>query len=265
MPDKPFRVLMLGDIVGQSGYRAVLTSVAKLVKNYSADFVTINAENAADGFGITEEIASELFGAGFHALTSGNHVWQRKEVYAYLDSEARVLRPANYPGGNPGHGTCVVEAKGVRVGVVNLQGRVRMPSIDCPFRKGKEIVRKLREQTDLLLVDFHAESPHEKEALAWHLDGAVAAVVGTHTHVQTADERVLPNGTAFISDLGACAPRDSVIGFEPDISIERMKTQLPLKNAPSDSPGIIYGAFIEVDRESGHARSIERVREESLV
>ena len=265
MPDKVFRVLMLRDIVGQSGYRAVLTSVAKLIKRYSADFITINAENAADGFGITEEIASELFGSGFQALTTGNHVWQRKEVYTYLDTEERILRPANYPGGNPGHGTCVVEVRGVRVGVINLQGRVRMPAIDCPFRKSKEIIRKLRDQSDIMLVDFHAESPHEKEALAWHIDGDVAAVVGTHTHVQTADERVLPNGTAYITDLGACAPRDSVIGFEPEISIERMKTQLPLRNSPADNPGVIYGAYIEVDCDTGHALRIDRVREESLV
>lgn len=265
MPGKRFRVLMLGDIVGQPGYRAVLTSVAKLVKQYSADFITINAENAADGFGVTEEIASELFASGFHVLTTGNHVWQRKEAYSYLDSEQRILRPANYPGGNPGHGSCVVEAKGVRVGVINLQGRVRMPTTDCPFRKGKEVIRKLKDGTDLLLVEFHAEAPHEKEALAWHIDGQVAAVVCTHTHVQTADERVLPKGTAYISDLGACAPRDSVIGFDPGISVERMKTQLPLRNSPADTPGVIHGVFIEVDLDTGHALSIERVREESLV
>ena len=265
MPDSTFRVLMLGDIVGQSGYRAVLTSLAKLTRRYSADFVTINVENAAEGFGVTEEIAAELFKSGFHVLTTGNHVWQRKEVYSYLDSEERILRPANYPGGNPGHGTCIVDARGVRVGVINLQGRVRMPAIDCPFRKAKEILRKMRDQTDVILVDFHAESTHEKEALAWHIDGEVAAVVGTHTHVQTADERLLPNGTAYLTDLGACSPQDSVIGFESGISIERMKTQMPLRNKPADNPGVIHGVYLEVDRETGLARSIERVREESLV
>ena len=265
MPDNTFRVLMLGDIVGQSGYRAVLTRITKLVKRYSADFVTINAENAADGFGVTEEIASELFQSGFHVLTTGNHVWQRKDVYSFLNNEERILRPANYPGGNPGHGSCIVEAKGVRVGVINLQGRVRMPTTDCPFRKIKETLRKLRGQADLFLLDLHAESTHEKEALAWHIDGEIAAVVGTHTHVQTADERILPKGTAYLTDLGACGPSESVIGFDAGISIDRMKMQMPFRNEPADTPGILYGAYIEVDRSTGLATSIERVREESLV
>ncbi|MFP4638138.1 MAG: TIGR00282 family metallophosphoesterase [Spirochaetaceae bacterium] len=265
MPDKPFRVLMLGDIVGRSGYRAVLTSMPKLVKRYSAEFLLINVENAADGFGVTEEIAVELFGAGFHVLTTGNHVWQRKEVYPYLDSEERILRPANYPGGNPGHGSCVVEQKGLRVGVLNLQGRVRMPAIDCPFRRAKEVLRKLKDTTDIVLVDFHAESTHEKEAFGHYLDGDVAVVVGTHTHIQTADERILPSGTAYISDMGACAPRESVIGFDPDISVDRMKTQLPLRNAPAETPAVICGVLVEVDRDSGLAVSVERVREVSLI
>lgn len=265
MPDNLFRVLMLGDIVGRPGHRAVLTSIAKLRKRYSPDFVSINVENAEEGFGITEDTATELLANDFNVLTTGNHIWQRKEVYSFLDSEERILRPANYPNGNPGHGTCIVEARGLRVGVVNLQGRERMPSIDCPFRKAKEILRKLRDRTDVILVDFHAESTHEKEALAWHIDGEVGVVVGTHTHVQTADERILPKGTAYISDLGACAPQDSVIGFDAGISIERMKTQMPLRNAPADNPGVIHGVYLELDRETGLAHSIGRVREESLV
>jgi hypothetical protein len=265
MPDSPYRVLVLGDIIGQAGSRAVLTSLANLRKSTHADFVIINGENAADGFGIMPELAGQLFSAGIDVITTGNHVWQKREILDYLDTQDRILRPANYPGGNPGHGVCVVESKGARVGVVNLQGRIRLAPIDCPFRRGKEVLRKLSGDADIVIVDFHAEATDEKEALAFHLDGQVSALFGTHTHVQTADERVLPKGTAYLTDIGACGPRESVIGFKPEISVERAQTQLPLRNEVSNNAAVLHGALIEVDRSNGKATSIHRIREESLV
>ncbi|MFW5737355.1 MAG: TIGR00282 family metallophosphoesterase, partial [Spirochaetota bacterium] len=193
-----------------------------------------------------------------------NHVWQRKELYSLLDSEPRLLRPANYPPGAPGHGSCVVDVRGTPVGVANLQGRKRMPAIDCPFRKATEIVRSLGRETKIIFIDFHAEATDEKEAFAHHLDGSVSGIVGTHTHVATNDAHVLPKGTAYQTDIGACGPGDSVIGFIPEISIRRAITQLPLKNEVSDSPVVLNGAVITVDAESGTALSIASVREQSV-
>lgn len=256
---------MLGDVIGRSGLRAVVTFLSRLQKSYRADFTIVNGENAADGFGITSEIAGELFSAGTDVITTGNHIWQQKEVYSYLDREERILRPANYPGGNPGHGSCVVDAKGVRVGVLNLQGRVRLAPIDCPFRRGKEILRKMAGEAEFVFVDLHAEATDEKEAIAQHLSPEAIAVVGTHTHIQTADERIIKGRTAFITDVGASGPRDSVIGFDPSISVERARTQLPLRNEVSNSPSIIHGVLVEVDRDEKKALSIERIQEESLV
>jgi 2',3'-cyclic-nucleotide 2'-phosphodiesterase len=265
MPDKPYRILMLGDVIGRSGLRAVVTALSRLKKEQHADFVIVNGENSADGFGINSEIAGELFSAGVDVITTGNHIWQQKEVYPYLDREERILRPANYPGGNPGHGSCVVAAKGTRVGVVNLQGRVRLAPIDCPFRKGKEIARKLANDADFIFIDFHAEATDEKEALAWHLLSDAIAVVGTHTHVQTADERILGGRLAYITDVGACGPSDSVIGFDPTISMDRVRTQLPIRNEVSNNTAVIHGVLVEVDRDEKKALSIRRIQEESLV
>lgn len=265
MPANELTVLVLGDVIGQSGCRAVLTSIARLQKSHNADITVVNGENAVDGFGLTSEIASRLFSAGADVITSGNHIWQQQEVYEYLDREERVLRPANYPSGNPGHGVYVVESKGLTVAVLNLQGRERMYPIDCPFRKAKELLRKLPDHCDARIVDFHAESVEEKEALGLHLDGKVSVVYGTHTHVQTGDERILAGGTAYISDIGACGPRGSVIGFKPDLSMERARTQLPIRNEVSNNPATIHGICLRVDRESGKATSITRIREESLV
>jgi hypothetical protein len=265
MPDNQLTVLVLGDVIGQSGCRAVLTSIAKLQKSHNADITIVNGENAVDGFGITPEVASRFLSAGADVITSGNHIWQKQEVFEYLDQEQRLLRPANYPGGNPGHGVYVVESKGFKVAVINLQGRDRMYPIDCPFRKSKEILRKLPADLDARIVDFHAESVDEKEALGVHLDGHVSALYGTHTHVQTADERILESGTAYISDIGACGPRDSVIGFKADLSMERARTQLPIRNEVSNNPATIHGISLRIDRATGRTQAISRIREESLV
>ncbi len=258
-------ILCLGDVIGQSGFRAVVTGLAGIRKRHGADAVVLNVENTAEGFGVTEELAGKLLSAGADVLTTGNHIWQKREVRDYLDRQEFILRPANYPGGAPGHGSCVFEHRGLKLAVLNLQGRRRMPHTDCPFKLGRELVRKVRSQTPCIVVDFHAEATDEKEAFAMYLDGEVSAVFGTHTHIQTADERILPKGTAYITDIGASGPIDSVIGFQPQISIQRSLTQLPLRNEVSDNRAAIHGVRIEIDAESGRALSITRLREESLV
>jgi metallophosphoesterase (TIGR00282 family) len=258
-------VLFIGDVIGQPGTRAVFANLKKLIKSTGADFVVVNAENASEGFGMTPEVVSTMFDSGADVITSGNHIWQKKNIFPLLDSEPRLLRPANYPPGSPGHGHVIVERNGVRVAVMNLQGRVRMVRSDCPFRKSREILRAVSNDADVVLLDFHAEATEEKEAMAFHLDGRIAVQVGTHTHVQTADARVLPGGTAYITDLGATGPGQSVIGFDPRISVRRSLTQLPLKNEVSDSAAWIHGAVAEIDPEDGTARSITAIRQESLV
>lgn len=258
-----FTVLFVGDVIGQPGIRAVFTHLKKLTKSTGADFVVVNGENASDGFGMTPEIVATIFDAGADVITSGNHIWQKRELYSLLDSEPRLLRPANYPPGVPGHGYCIVERKGVRIAVMNLQGRVRMVRSDCPFRKATELLRK--NKAAVTLIDFHAEATDEKEALGIYLDGKVAAIVGTHTHVQTADARVLPKGTAYMTDLGSTGPGSSVIGFEPEISVRRSLTQLPLRNEVRSTPAILHGAVVTVDPSTGLATEISPVREESVV
>ncbi len=262
---KGFKALILGDVVGQSGCRAILLGLPAMIKRFSADVVVVNGENAVEGFGITPEVAAQIFKAGAHVITTGNHVWQKNEILAYLDTQEYILRPANYPSGVAGHGSCVAEVHGVKVGVMNLQGRTRMWSIDDPFRKAKEIVRKLRQKTKIMIVDFHAEATDEKEALGCYLDGDVTVIVGTHTHTQTADERILPGGTAYITDLGMSGPQSSIIGFDPVIGVQRALSQMPLKNEVSDNPALLQGICVDIDTETGKALSITRIREESLV
>jgi len=257
--------LFIGDVIGQPGTRAVFMHLKQLIKKTGADIVVVNGENAANGFGLTPESVSTIFESGADVITSGNHIWQQKDVFTMLDSEPRLLRPANYPAGDPGHGYCVVDVKGTRVAVMNLQGRVRMVRTDCPFRKANDLLRTLKKEADIILLDFHAEATDEKEALAVYLDGRIAAQVGTHTHIPTADARILPKGTAYITDLGSTGPADSVIGFNPEISIRRALTQLPIKNEVSESVANINGAVVVVDLDSGLAHSIETIREESIV
>jgi metallophosphoesterase (TIGR00282 family) len=257
--------LILGDIVGQAGCRALFLGLPGLVKKYSADIVVVNGENAAAGFGITPEILEKLFSAGVHVVTSGNHIWQQKEILPVLDSGQRLLRPHNYPKGVPGHGYCFVENRGIKAAVLNLEGRVRMNNLLCPFGSAKEVLRRLRQETRIILVDFHAEDNEEKEALGLYLDGDVSVLFGTHTHVATADERILPGGTAYITDIGMVGPADSVIGFPADMAVQRARTQLSLKLEPSDAPACICGIAVEIDAESGKALQIERVRVQSLV
>lgn len=254
-----FTALMLGDVIGHPGCRALFSGLNQLIRECRADFVVVNGENAAGGLGITKEIARHFFGQGVDVITSGNHIWQQEGVEGLFEEHKQMLRPANYPPNVPGRGWVVVEKGGYKVAVVNLQGRYQMPPIDCPFRGGKTIVDQLRKETPIILVDFHAEFPQEKEALAFHLDGKVSAVVGTHTHVQTADEQILPQGTAYITDLGMCGSTGGVIGSLPSISIERQLTQLPLKNEVFDGPTYLQGVLCKIDPDSGKALSIESI------
>lgn len=221
----------------------------------------LNGENAADGFGLTEDLARQFFSLGVQVITSGNHIWQREDILPSLQKDVRILRPANYPSKVPGSGHTIVETGGRKIAVINLQGRHQMVPIDCPFQVGSALVDKVRKQTNLILVDFHAENAQEKEALAHYLDGRVSVVVGTHTHVQTGDEQLLPKGTAYITDLGICGPLDGVIGSVPSIAIQRQLTQIPLRNEIIDAPSHLQGVVCTIDTDTGKALSIVRISE----
>jgi metallophosphoesterase (TIGR00282 family) len=252
------RLLFVGDVVGGLGKRALLTSLPELTARHKPDFVVVNGENAAGGLGITSKIADEMFDAGVDVITLGNHSFQHRDVYEYLDRTPQIVRPANYPMGNPGHGHCVVEKDGVRLGVVNLSGTVFLDAARSPFAEIDGILGQLKGKVDHVLVDFHAEATSEKVAMGWHLDGRVTACVGTHTHVPTADARVLPGGTAYISDVGMTGPRGGVIGVKRELALERFLTQMPIKFETSDEDPWINAVVIE-GGDNGLATSIEQV------
>ncbi len=264
MMSDTINALLLGDIIGQPGCRAVFIGIKKLVKKYKADVVMVNGENAADGFGILPENAQMIFSSGADVITTGNHVWQKKEIFPMLESKPELLRPANYPKKAPGHGSCIVDVKGTKVAFLNLQGRVDMSNLDCPFSVGKEEVRKLKKETDIIIVDFHAENVEEKEALAIYLDGQVSSVTGTHTHIQTGDERILENGTAYITDIGMTGPEAGVIGSNSDTAIKRQQTQMPLKMEIEDIPATMNGVLLTIDKNNGKTLNIQRINEKSL-
>ena len=256
----PVNILFIGDIVGKPGRQAVSRELHKLVDRYNVDVVIANGENASGGFGITAESARELFACGIHLFTSGNHIWDKKEALEYLKKEDRIIRPANYPEGAPGKGSTVfVTPGGTKVGVINLEGRVFMNSLDCPFKTADREIAALSEFTNIILVDFHAEATSEKTSLGWYLDGRVSAVVGTHTHVQTADERILTAGTAYISDAGMTGAFDSVIGVRKDEPISKFLTQLPSKFEVAKKDLRLNGVVLTIDDSSGRALGIERV------
>lgn len=259
MSNQIVKALFLGDVCGQPGCRALFMGLKQLIKDYHADVVITNGENAADGFGITPDLAEQMRNSGVDIITSGNHIWQKREIIPMLKNQEWILRPANYPPKVPGRGFTIFEAKKVKVGVLNLQGRKSLPSTDCPFRVGKDIIQQLRSKTHVIIVDFHAENTEEKEALGIYLDGQVSAVLGTHTHVQTADERILPKGTAYITDVGMTGPEMSVIGSRPDLSLERQLTQMPIKSEILDDSTMINGVLLSIDTETGKAEKIERV------
>ncbi len=259
MSNKRLKALFLGDICGQPGCRAVFVGLKQLIKEYRTDVVIANGENASDGFGITPDQVHQLNASGIDIITSGNHIWQHRDILPILESSRQLIRPANYPPKVPGTGVAEFQTRMGLLGVVNLQGRESLPATDCPFRTGLEAVTSLLQRTRMIIVDFHAELVEEKEALAMYLQGKVSAVLGTHTHVQTADERILPKGTAYISDVGMTGPEESVIGSIPSLSVDRQLTQMPLKSEVADHSSVINGVVIEIDPESGNACSIERI------
>jgi metallophosphoesterase (TIGR00282 family) len=260
------RLLFLGDVVGRPGRRAV-ASYLRMARRRSADerpaFVIANAENASGGKGLDPTAAEELQDAGIDVLTSGNHVWQNREIVPYLADTTRVVRPANFAPSVPGRGSTVCEVRQSRtvVGVLNLIGRVFMAPADCPFRAADEEIERLRSECRVLVVDMHAEATSEKVAMGRYLDGRVSLVIGSHTHVQTADEGILPGGTAYLTDAGMCGPENSVLGVRSDRVIERFLTQMPNRFDVATGPALVQGAYVDVDPETGRAHRIERVRE----
>ncbi|MDR0388579.1 MAG: YmdB family metallophosphoesterase [Spirochaetaceae bacterium] len=273
-----FKVIMLGDVIGEPGIKALEASLPGLRSEYQAALITVNGENAAGGFGMTETELRRILAAGADAVSSGNHIWEKREFWPVLESEARVVRPANYPEGSPGRGWTKIEKDGAVFILVNIQGREFMPHTDCPFRTMDRLLaldefgaapRGLSGQAadngppgekPLILVDFHAEATQEKEALAFYLDGRVSLFAGTHTHVQTADERVLPGGTGYITDLGMTGPADSIIGMNKKICLDRSRTQILYRMECADNSGTVQGILAELDSQSGKALSLTRIR-----
>ena len=256
------RILILGDVVGRPGRRAVREIVPSLIKKEAIDLAIANAENAAGGMGVDIKSASELFSAGLDVLTSGNHIWKKKEIYPYLNEQTRLMRPANYPDGAPGQGWHAWENQhGLSALIINLQGRVFMPNhVDDPFRCVDGLLKEHGRHSPVIIVDMHSEATSEKNAMGWYLDGRVSVVYGTHTHIQTADERILPGGTAFITDLGMCGPFDSVIGMEKEVVINGFISQLPRKFEVAQENAVLQGVIVDVDSQSGKAREIRRLR-----
>jgi len=253
-------ILFIGDIIGKPGRQALSRELHRLVDRHSVDLVIANGENAAGGFGLTTETAKELFDLGIHCLTSGNHIWDKKEQLPLLFTDSRILRPANYPEGVAGTGSAIfMTPGGVKVGVLNLEGRVFMKNLECPFKTAEREIERLRRETPIIFVDFHAEATSEKAALGWYLDGKASAVIGTHTHVQTADERILTLGTAYMSDAGMTGSFDSVIGIGKDEAIRKFLTQLPAKFEVPKKDIRLNGVVTVIDENSGMALAIERI------
>ena len=247
--------------MGEPGRRVLLKHLPKAIQDYHIDVVVGNGENAAGGFGITPDIAQELFDLGLSAITLGNHAWDKREAMEYIEKEPRVIRPANYPDGVPGKGTSVIEtADGERFGILQLMGRVFMPMVDCPFRVAERELDQFTPQADYILVDMHAETTSEKMAMGYFLDGKVSAVLGTHTHVQTADEQILPQGTAYQTDVGMTGPVKSVIGMKHNLVIQKFLTQLPRRFEVAPGPSVLCAAVVELDPTTKKTNNISRLR-----
>lgn len=255
------KIFFIGDIIGKPGRITVKELLPDIIERYSIDFVIANGENAAGGFGITPAIAEELIELNIDIITSGNHIWDKKEIIDYIKDTKWLLRPANYPEGVPGFGWSILKTNtDIKIAVINLCGRVFMDNLDCPFRIGKDLVEKISHDTPVIIVDMHAETTSEKAAIAWFLDGKVSAVIGTHTHVQTADERILPQGTAFITDAGMTGSMNSVIGVQKEAVLERFLTQMPKKFDVAAKEVMMQGVVVSIDSQSGKATAIERIR-----
>ena len=252
---------MIGDICGRVGRQTAGHFIPFLKQHYKIDAVIANGENAAGGTGITEPIYSELLTMGIDVITSGNHVWDKKEIFSFIDSADKLVRPANYPPGTPGQGYHLLKINGLILAIINLSGRTFMPPVDCPFRTVDTLLEQLRYQADMFIVDFHAEATSEKMALAWYLDGRISCLIGTHTHIQTADERLLPAGTAYITDAGMVGPWNSVLGVDKDLVIQKFITGLPVKFTLAHGASIFNALLIDIDECSKKAKSIIRINE----
>jgi len=255
------RILFIGDIVGKPGRDALRGCLPGVREDFSPDIVIANIENAASGFGLTQSVAKEILDAGVDVMTSGNHLWDRRGSEDYIEGEEKLVRPANYPDGTPGRRYHLCEVGGVRLGVLNLQGRVFMPPIDCPFRGLDGLLEELKGRADVFVLDFHGEATSEKKAMAWYADGRVSAVVGTHTHTPTADECILPGGTAFVSDLGMTGPYDSVIGMKKDGVLERFLSGMPRRFEVADNDARLSGLIVDLEDRTGRARFVQRIHE----
>ena len=254
-------ILMIGDVVAKPGRVAVLERIQDLREQYQIDLAIMNAENLAGGFSVTPSLCEQLFNSGIDVMTSGNHIFDKKEAIPYIAKQPRLIRPANYPPNTPGSGMWSGVIKNQAVAVINLMGRVFMPPSDDPFRAADQLLKSLPAETKVRIVDMHAEATSEKVAMGWYLDGRVSAVVGTHTHVQTADERLLPQGTAYLTDLGMTGPYESVIGAVKEPIIERFLTQIPVRKEVAQGDVRLCGAIITVDDRSGRALSITRLQQ----
>ena len=251
------KFLIIGDVVGEPGRKILLKYLEKHKENY--DFIIVNGENSAGGFGITAKIANKMFSSGVDVITLGNHSWDRRDIYSYIDENKNLIRPYNFSKKAPGNGFTVVEKHGKKIAVLNLQGKVYMPLIDCPFLAAEEIVPQILETSDILVVDFHGEATSEKQAMGWNLTGKASVVYGTHTHVQTADERILPGGTAYISDAGMTGGHDGVLGMNKKESIQKFKDGMPSKWMVCEDNIRINGFEVDINENTGKALSISRV------
>lgn len=260
MDKKELNILFIADIVGKPGFEIASKLLPGIKEKYDVDFCIANGENGCNGKGLTQKIARSYYAMGVDVITSGNHIWYNKDIYDLLKSSDRILRPLNYPDENYGIGSTIIDLDdGSKIGIINLQGRTYMNSIDCPFKKGFSEVKKISEKTRIIIIDFHAEATAEKMAMGWYLDGKVSAVIGTHTHIQTADERILPQGTGYITDAGMTGPYDSVLGLRKEIAIKRFLFQTPMRYKPADSDLRLCAVLVGVEKQSGKTTAIQRL------
>ncbi|SMB96265.1 hypothetical protein SAMN00017405_1489 [Desulfonispora thiosulfatigenes DSM 11270] len=254
-------ILMIGDIVGNVGRNAVRDVLPSLYKEYNLDLVLANGENAAGGKGITYEILQELYNYNINIITMGNHVWDKKEILDFIEYERTLIRPANFPEGTPGNSYVIYEIENnIKVGVINLLGSIYLQPLISPFLIIDNIINEIKKETQIIIVDFHAEATSEKVAMGWYLDGKVSGVLGTHTHIQTADERILPDGSAYITDVGMTGPRNSVLGVKRDLAIQKFLTQMPVRFEMANGKGQLNGVVLTIDPLTGKAKSIERIQ-----
>lgn len=254
------RVMLTGDVVGRPGRKAFELYTPKLRREKNIDVVIVNGENSAGGKGVTRKSLDALYHAGADIITTGNHVWDKKDVLEFIDREPFLIRPANYPEGAPGKGWCIYPFKAKNIGVINLSGRAFMPTLDCPFQKIEDILHEIRQECDLIFLDFHAETTSEKMAMGWYLDGRVNGVVGTHTHIQTADARILPQGTAYITDLGMTGSWNSVLGVKTEIILRKFTTAMPCRfDLEEEGPQVYSAVIVDIDDQTNRTTGIERI------